>query len=110
MTQAPAWPSPAAWSMGGPPGIARLVIAVVDEPTTKLAGLTSGDLDFAGISPEIFDDVPSEQLTAAIIQMSRTLGLDPEEMLDEITARLKDCAANRADDRAEQTATKGAGR
>jgi peptide/nickel transport system substrate-binding protein len=27
------------------------VIAVVDEPTTKLAGLTSGDLDFAGIAP-----------------------------------------------------------
>jgi peptide/nickel transport system substrate-binding protein len=37
--------------LGGPPGIARLVIAVVDEPTTKLAGLTSGDLDFAGIAP-----------------------------------------------------------
>lgn len=38
-------------SLGGPPAIERLVIAVVDEPTTKLAGLTSGDLDFAGIAP-----------------------------------------------------------
>jgi peptide/nickel transport system substrate-binding protein len=28
-----------------------LVIAVVDEPTTKFAGLASGDLDFAGIAP-----------------------------------------------------------
>jgi peptide/nickel transport system substrate-binding protein len=28
-----------------------LVVAVVDEPTTKFAGLVSGDLDLAGISP-----------------------------------------------------------
>jgi peptide/nickel transport system substrate-binding protein len=38
-------------TLGGPPHIDRLVIAVVDEPTTKLAALTSGELDFAGISP-----------------------------------------------------------
>jgi peptide/nickel transport system substrate-binding protein len=38
-------------ALGGPPSIERLVIAVVDEPTTKLAGLASGDLDFAGIAP-----------------------------------------------------------
>lgn len=38
-------------ALGGPPGIDRLVIAVVDEPTTKLAALTSGELDFAGIQP-----------------------------------------------------------
>jgi peptide/nickel transport system substrate-binding protein len=38
-------------SMGGPPHIRDLVIAVVDEPTTKFAGLASGDLDFAGIAP-----------------------------------------------------------
>ena len=38
-------------ALGGPPFIERLVVAVVDEPTTKLAGLTSGDLDFAGIAP-----------------------------------------------------------
>jgi peptide/nickel transport system substrate-binding protein len=37
--------------LGGPPKIARLVVAVVDEPTTKFAGLASGDLDFAGIAP-----------------------------------------------------------
>jgi peptide/nickel transport system substrate-binding protein len=38
-------------ALGGPPKIAQLVIAVVDEPTTKFAGLASGDLDFAGIAP-----------------------------------------------------------
>ena len=38
-------------ALGGPPALQRIVIAVVDEPTTKLAGLASGDLDFAGIAP-----------------------------------------------------------
>lgn len=38
-------------SMGGPPRLERLAIAIVDEPTTKLAALTSGELDFAGIQP-----------------------------------------------------------
>ena len=37
--------------LGGPPGLERLIIVVVDEPTTKLAALTSGELDFAGIQP-----------------------------------------------------------
>jgi len=35
----------------GRPHIERLVVVVVDEPATKLAALTSGELDFAGISP-----------------------------------------------------------
>ncbi|MDB4908289.1 MAG: ABC-type transporter, periplasmic subunit [Gemmatimonadetes bacterium] len=37
--------------LGGPPAMRRMVVAVVDEPTTKFAGLASGELDFAGISP-----------------------------------------------------------
>ncbi|HTL06132.1 MAG TPA: ABC transporter substrate-binding protein [Gemmatimonadales bacterium] len=37
--------------LGGRPRLDRFVIAVVDEPTTKLAALTSGELDFAGINP-----------------------------------------------------------
>ncbi len=37
--------------VGGPPALERFVIAVVDEPTTKLAALASGELDFAGIQP-----------------------------------------------------------
>jgi peptide/nickel transport system substrate-binding protein len=38
-------------SLGGRPAIDRLVVAVVDEPMTKLAALASGELDFAGIQP-----------------------------------------------------------
>jgi peptide/nickel transport system substrate-binding protein len=38
-------------ALGGPPHIDRLVIAVVDEPMTKLAALVGGELDFAGIQP-----------------------------------------------------------
>ena len=38
-------------ALGGPPKLDRFVVAVVDEPTTKLAALTSGELDFAGINP-----------------------------------------------------------
>jgi peptide/nickel transport system substrate-binding protein len=38
-------------SLGGPPALRGLVIAVVDEATTKFAGLASGELDMAGISP-----------------------------------------------------------
>jgi peptide/nickel transport system substrate-binding protein len=37
--------------MGGPPKLRRLIIAVIDESATKFAGLTSGELDLAGISP-----------------------------------------------------------
>ena len=33
------------------PRIDRFVVVVVDEPITKLAALTSGELDFAGINP-----------------------------------------------------------
>src|SRR5436853_82429 len=35
----------------GPPALARLIIVVVDEPTAKLAALTAGEIDFAGIQP-----------------------------------------------------------
>lgn len=38
-------------ALGGPPRVHRLVIAVVDEATTKFAGLVSGDLHVAGIAP-----------------------------------------------------------
>ncbi len=44
-------------ALGGPPRLRRLVIAVVDEPTTKLAALTAGELDFAGIQPADADFV-----------------------------------------------------
>jgi peptide/nickel transport system substrate-binding protein len=38
-------------ALGGPPKLKRFIVVVVDEPTTKLAALTSGELDFAGIQP-----------------------------------------------------------
>jgi peptide/nickel transport system substrate-binding protein len=43
----PAFPA----ALGGPPRLKRFIVVVVDEPTTKLAALTSGELDFAGIQP-----------------------------------------------------------
>ena len=38
-------------ALGGPPALERLIVVVVDEPTTKLAALASGEIDFAGINP-----------------------------------------------------------
>jgi peptide/nickel transport system substrate-binding protein len=38
-------------ALGGPPRLQRFIVVVVNEPTTKLAALTSGELDFAGIQP-----------------------------------------------------------
>ncbi|TMM27574.1 MAG: hypothetical protein E6F93_13945, partial [Actinobacteria bacterium] len=38
-------------ALGGPPLLERLIIVVVDEPTTKLAALAAGEIDFAGIQP-----------------------------------------------------------
>jgi peptide/nickel transport system substrate-binding protein len=47
-------------SLGGPPHVQRLVIAVVDEATTKFAGLASGDLHVAGIAPSMATLVNSD--------------------------------------------------
>jgi peptide/nickel transport system substrate-binding protein len=38
-------------ALGGPPRIRHIVVAIVDEATTKFAGLVSGELDVAGVSP-----------------------------------------------------------
>ncbi len=38
-------------SLGGRPALTRLVVAVVDEPLAKLAALSAGALDLAGIQP-----------------------------------------------------------
>jgi peptide/nickel transport system substrate-binding protein len=38
-------------ALGGPPRLRRFIVVVVDEPATKLAALTAGELDFAGIQP-----------------------------------------------------------
>ena len=52
-------------SLGGPPALRGFVVAVVDEATTKFAGLTSGELDIAGISPTM----------ASLVQRDATLRL-----------------------------------
>jgi peptide/nickel transport system substrate-binding protein len=39
--------------LGGPPKLEQFVVAVVDEPATKFAGLVSGELDMAGIAPSM---------------------------------------------------------
>ena len=39
--------------LGGPPILERFIVAVVDEPATKFAGLVSGQLDAAGIPPSM---------------------------------------------------------
>ncbi|HET6680065.1 MAG TPA: peptide ABC transporter substrate-binding protein [Gemmatimonadaceae bacterium] len=39
--------------LGGPPRLERVVVAIVDEATTKFAGLVSGELDVAGIAPSM---------------------------------------------------------
>lgn len=40
-------------AMGGPPSAQQIVVAVVDEAATKFAGLVSGELDIAGVSPSM---------------------------------------------------------
>lgn len=47
-------------ALGGPPHVRRLVVAVVDESTTKFAGLVSGELDVAGIAPTMAELVASD--------------------------------------------------
>ncbi len=52
-------------ALGGPPRVRWLVVVVVDEATTKLAGLVTGDLDVAGVEP----------MHAALLRRDRDLRL-----------------------------------
>lgn len=52
--------------MGGPPKLRRVIIAVIDEAATKFAGLTSGELDLAGISPAMASLVARDPLLRVI--------------------------------------------
>jgi peptide/nickel transport system substrate-binding protein len=52
--------------LGGPPRIRRFILVVVDEPTTKLAALTAGELDFAGIQPAHADFVRRDSALAVL--------------------------------------------
>ena len=53
-------------ALGGPPRTRRLVVAVVDEATTKFAGLVSGDLDMAGIAPTMAELTASDPQLAVL--------------------------------------------
>jgi len=53
-------------AMGGAPALRRLIIAVIDESATKFAGLTSGELDLAGISPAMASLVARDPLLRVI--------------------------------------------
>jgi peptide/nickel transport system substrate-binding protein len=53
-------------AMGGPPRLRRVIIAVIDESATKFAGLTSGELDLAGISPAMAPLVARDPLLRVI--------------------------------------------
>jgi peptide/nickel transport system substrate-binding protein len=59
LQRVPAFPA----RLGGVAATTTLVIAVIDEATTKVAGLVSGALDIAGVNPA----------TAAIVQRDPTL-------------------------------------
>jgi len=58
-------------ALGGPPGIRRLVVVVVDEAATKLSGLVTGELDVAGIQP----------MHAALVRRDRRLAVVDYPML-----------------------------
>ncbi|GAC1517190.1 MAG: peptide-binding protein [Gemmatimonadaceae bacterium] len=47
-------------ALGGPPDIERLVMVIVDEASTKFAGLVSGDLDIAGIALSMANRVAAD--------------------------------------------------
>ncbi|BAH39085.1 putative peptide ABC transporter substrate binding protein [Gemmatimonas aurantiaca T-27] len=49
-------------ALGGPPQLQRLVVAVVDEAATKFAGLVSGEIDLAGVSPAMAHLVARDSL------------------------------------------------
>jgi peptide/nickel transport system substrate-binding protein len=68
----PAFPA----ELGGPPVLERLIVVVVDEPTTKLAALAAGDLDFAGINPAHAEFVQRrEYLQVVEYPLLRTYGI-----------------------------------
>ncbi|HSA56873.1 MAG TPA: ABC transporter substrate-binding protein, partial [Gemmatimonadaceae bacterium] len=67
-------------ALGGPPALTRLVIAVVDEPTTKFAGLVSGDLDVAGIAPtmaSLVEEDPALRVITYPVSFSTAIVFNP---------------------------------
>lgn len=66
-------------ALGGPPRLRALVVAVVDEASTKFAGLVSGALDLAGVSPSMARLVtrdPTLELLTPPVLFSSALALN----------------------------------
>lgn len=84
-------------ALGGPPQLARFIVVVVDEPMTKLAALTSGELDFAGIQPAHADFVrrnPELQVVTYPLLFSYSLVLNTRRPpFDDIDNRRRLAAA-----------------
>lgn len=53
-------------ALGGRPRLDRFIVVIVDEPATKLAALTAGELDFAGIQPAHADFVAHDSGLAVL--------------------------------------------
>ena len=77
--------------LGGPAKLGRLVIAVVDEPTTKFAGLVSGELAVAGIAPTMASLVsrdPSLRVISYPVLLSNGIVFNPSrEPFDDVRVR-----------------------
>lgn len=78
-------------SLGGPPRLARFIIVVVDEPATKLAALTAGELDVAGIQPAHAEFVardPALQVVSYPLLLTYVIALNRRRPpFDVLTAR-----------------------
>ncbi len=80
-------------ALGGPPALKRFIVVVVDEPTTKLAALTAGELDVAGIQPAHASFVERDPaLTVVTYPLLLTYGI----VLNTRRDPFKDTAARRA--------------
>ena len=89
-------------ALGGAPALHRFVVVVVDEPTTKLAALTAGELDVAGINPAHAAFVQRDpRLTVVDYPLLFTYGLVFNTRRPPFSDRTTRLAATLAVDRAE---------
>lgn len=86
--RSPSFPS----DLGGPPATERLVVAVVDEATTKFAGLASGDLHVAGIAPTmatLVDADPALEVVSYPVAFSTSIVFNTHRApFDDVRVRL----------------------
>jgi peptide/nickel transport system substrate-binding protein len=77
--------------LGGPPTLQRIVVAVVDEAATKFAGLVSGELDVAGISPTmaslVADDASLRVLSYPTLSSSAIIFNTARPPFDDVRVR-----------------------